>query len=398
MKTYRICPCHSYDLEGIQTWLEELAASGLHLSGRVPGFLRFEKSTPRKSRYRLEPNPNTFNRYRRTQTDLRYLAGEFGWEFVLRYGAFDIYRTDDSEAPELNTDPRVQAITLNALKQERTNRLLLLAMHFLISLFLYPSVRYFFLNAVLIGPVYVCTVCLLFLWVFLILAVDLWWIHHAQQKLLLGGDLSCQPHRKHLAVLHVSMRTIPVVLLPILLALLCTGFVGTNRDIPLSDHPGDPPFITYADLAETGDFQHIETGVIALNGYTTWDQALAPVNYRWRELGNFSDEPGVARSLTVDYHKTTSEWFARGLAEDYYRQAKHSGQSFIQYYAGFDYPDLGVDYYQVYHVGLSHYVLLQHGNTVIRADISYQGNDDTLWLRWAEAMAQQLLNIENPDA
>ena len=30
---YRICPCFSYDIEGIQTWLEDMASQGLVLEG-----------------------------------------------------------------------------------------------------------------------------------------------------------------------------------------------------------------------------------------------------------------------------------------------------------------------------------------------------------------------------
>lgn len=188
------------------------------------------------------------------------------------------------------------------------------------------------------------------------------------------------------------------MLLALVLVLLSINFVDTNRNTPLSDHPGNAPFVTYADLAEAEDYQHIETESIALNGYAIWERVLVPVNYCWQELGHFTGEPGVARSLTVDYHETISEWFARGLAEDYYRQAKSSGEFFIEYYVGFDYPDLGVDYFQVYHVGVHHYVLLQHGSTVIRADLSNRGADDSLWLRWAQAMAEHLLNAQNPDA
>ncbi len=398
MKTYKICPCHSYDMEGIQAWLEELAASGLHLAGRVPGFLQFEKSTPRNSRYRLEPNPNTFDRYRKSHANLRYLAEEFGWEFVTKYGAFDIYRTDDCDVPELNSDPRIQAMALDALKQERTNRLFLLTAYFLISLFLNPGIWHFFLNTVLLGFVFVCAVYLAFLLIFMMVALDLWQIHRTQQKLLLGGTLPRKPRRKALAALHISIKSSPAVLLALILVLLGTSMADTSPKVPLSKHPVNPPFITYTDLAEGEEYQYIEPQSIALNGYATWERALAPVNYCWQELGNYSDEPGIARSLTVDYHETVSEWFARGLAEDYYRQAKSGGKSFIEYYAGFDYPDLGVDYFQAYHVGVHHYVLLQHGNTVIRADLSYRGNEDTLWLRWVEAMAQQLLNAETPDA
>ena len=36
-KVYRLCPCFSHDIEGIQTWLEDLAMDGLFLmpEGRV---------------------------------------------------------------------------------------------------------------------------------------------------------------------------------------------------------------------------------------------------------------------------------------------------------------------------------------------------------------------------
>ena len=30
-KSHRICPCNAYDIEGIQSWLEDLAAEGLQL-------------------------------------------------------------------------------------------------------------------------------------------------------------------------------------------------------------------------------------------------------------------------------------------------------------------------------------------------------------------------------
>lgn len=398
MKTYRICPCHGYDMDGIQSWLEDLASEGLHLSGRIPGFLQFDRSTPRKSRYRLQPNPNTIDRFRSHKLDLRYLAGEFGWEFVLRYGSFDIYRTDDPKAPELNTDPRIQAMTLDALKTERKNRVLLLAFHFVISLLLRPNIQYFYLNTVLLGIIFVSSFYLLLLWVFLVLAGDIWWIHRVQKKLLQGEAFTEKVRRKGFAVLPVFTRIFPVVLLTAVLVLLGTGFVETNRDIALADHAGDPPFVTYSDLAAPNEYQQINTDSIALNSFAVWSRCISPVNYRWLELGNFIDEPGIARSLSVDYHETASEWFARGLAEDYYRQSKNSGEFFIEYFVGFDYPDLGVDYFQVYHVGGYHYVLLQHGNIVIRADVSNQGTDDDLWLRWAQAMAQQLLNTEKPDA
>ena len=54
---YRICPCFSYDIEGIQTWLEDMASQGLVLEadGTFLGIFTFQKTTPKKYRYRLAP-------------------------------------------------------------------------------------------------------------------------------------------------------------------------------------------------------------------------------------------------------------------------------------------------------------------------------------------------------
>ena len=41
---YRICPCFSYDVEGIQTWLEDMATQGLVLEadGTFLGIFTFQ--------------------------------------------------------------------------------------------------------------------------------------------------------------------------------------------------------------------------------------------------------------------------------------------------------------------------------------------------------------------
>jgi len=53
---WRIVPCLPYDVEGLESWLTDQAARGLHLSrdGFFAGFAIFEKGEPRHTVYRLE--------------------------------------------------------------------------------------------------------------------------------------------------------------------------------------------------------------------------------------------------------------------------------------------------------------------------------------------------------
>ena len=45
--SYRLAPCPSYDIDGMQGWLAQMAQKGLHLSsdGFFAGFAIFEKGT-----------------------------------------------------------------------------------------------------------------------------------------------------------------------------------------------------------------------------------------------------------------------------------------------------------------------------------------------------------------
>ena len=54
---HRTCPCYKWDVEGIQTWLEDMAAKGLHLEpdGGLFGIFSFLKGEPKQVRYRLTP-------------------------------------------------------------------------------------------------------------------------------------------------------------------------------------------------------------------------------------------------------------------------------------------------------------------------------------------------------
>lgn len=96
-----------YDVAANETWLEEQAKAGFHVQRLMGNTVFFEKGENAPVRYRFQPMRH---RNERVGKDRLTLYRELGWEHV---GAvcdtFQLWRCTDSSAPELDTDPVVQA-------------------------------------------------------------------------------------------------------------------------------------------------------------------------------------------------------------------------------------------------------------------------------------------------
>lgn len=115
-------PCPLSDIEGLESWLGDMAAQGLVPVTIDQNFARFRCSQPKAVRYRLnaKPAPETFLESAPGTPDgeERALAQECGWYYVTAVGDFFLYACEDSDAPELNTDPQVQALSLRYAKRQ----------------------------------------------------------------------------------------------------------------------------------------------------------------------------------------------------------------------------------------------------------------------------------------
>lgn len=138
----RLPPCPVYDVEGMESWLTGLAREeGLLLiqDGIFAGAAAFEKGEPRQMKYRLEaaPKPTGFLADNGGEPDPEAveLNRAYHWDYVGKRGNFYIYRTDDPAARELNTDPEVQALAVNAVKKRQMGNLWLP----LYWLFMFPN-------------------------------------------------------------------------------------------------------------------------------------------------------------------------------------------------------------------------------------------------------------------
>lgn len=104
---YKLTPVSDYDIQGTESWLQDMALRGLYLKKYRSLFCTFTPGPAKKTRYRIEP-------CRRAVDDdlpcaMLDLYEEYGWECV---GDINremlIFSTQDENAPELHTDPAIQ--------------------------------------------------------------------------------------------------------------------------------------------------------------------------------------------------------------------------------------------------------------------------------------------------
>ena len=103
----KLTPVDPYDIQGLESWHQDLALQGLYLKKFRPLFCTFSQGPARPTRYRIEPH------HRQLDDDLPWsmleLYESYGWECVGEIsGEMLIFATQDENAPELHTDPQLQ--------------------------------------------------------------------------------------------------------------------------------------------------------------------------------------------------------------------------------------------------------------------------------------------------
>lgn len=451
---YRIPPCPSYDFVGIEAWLEGMAEKGLFLDkdGFVFGFFQFQKGTPRKIKYRLEANtrqsPLDIGEPEAPEEEALNLNAEFGWEYWGKFREFDIYRSEDENVRELNTDPVVQAMALDAVRSRTGFFLTFLCLMFvglLLGFLGTPDstlrslirtdaeriTRYFLLVVcVLFGAAYLfrekgsgkvsgmaskIAVLLIYLGtVFSVYRVArsttplldildrgwLWWLAFG------GFYASCLFHSivsyLHIVTLQHRLRRgempyrgkkrsllwlVPEILpFVLLLALpLASGYGGRPSDTtPIEEFSGELPFVTMAQLAPEREYISKERGG-SYSNVRSWSDILSPVNYDWWENA-WLDAPDGSR-------------YGGSLSITYHEAANEAiAKRLITEYAGTNQaedsliPD-SIDADAFDHLGIypsTHpTILIRKGTIVICAYCSVQswGDHENLYPVWLEQMA-----------
>lgn len=138
----KLVPVPSYDIPGMESWLEEQAAQGLYLKRYGPRLCTFTRDVPRTLRCRLDycntdRNPDPI-------PGLIALYRELGWDYVCRVGSLFLFCTQDPHAPEPHTDPQTHSQLLRQLEGhlKRSCAFSALLMAVLLVLALVGTLRY----------------------------------------------------------------------------------------------------------------------------------------------------------------------------------------------------------------------------------------------------------------
>ena len=118
MKTVRkLTPVSPYDIQGLESWLEDLSLRGLFLVKFGATFSIFAQGAPKRTRYRVEYCKPYYTD--EPPQDLMDLYRDFGWEFVCWAGDIDlpIFRTQDPQAEEPHSDPSLQGELLGKVAE-----------------------------------------------------------------------------------------------------------------------------------------------------------------------------------------------------------------------------------------------------------------------------------------
>lgn len=393
---YRPAPCPAYDVEGMESWLEDMAEQGLFLTsdGFFCGFGFFHKEEPRRAKYRLQASEvrgGILSDGDEPEKEQQEISEALGWEFVARRGEFYIYRSMREDVRELNTDPEIQALTLKMVQKRQFWSML----DTLFWIFVFPLVRGG--EATVIAPMlYMKTWFYLFslgmvLWFVLDSVGKLVYYTRLRNKLKKGEEFNREKNWRKSAWQYPAKIVLSVVLCSIWIVIIL-GNLGRDvlfeDEIPLKAYKGNPPFATMADFAPGQPYEIQSAGYF--NSVTEWSDVLAPVNFIWEEYATVevSEDRTVSGLWDINYHEVKWEWMAKLLAGDYYRMDQERDFEFLYEL------DLGIDYAVAYlddiHIPR---VVLQNGNKVLHGSFHEYSGEQEKYLsieEWAALMAECL--------
>jgi len=109
-------PLHSsnlYDIAQAEAYLSHMASKGYFVK-KIGLITTFEKGTPKKTKYRLEPAKKANEAPLDEMLD--YFEGQ-GWKYICTFCSFHVYQAIRQDAMEIHTDPITQGETFASLNK-----------------------------------------------------------------------------------------------------------------------------------------------------------------------------------------------------------------------------------------------------------------------------------------
>ena len=405
--THRLAPCPAYDVAGTERWLSEMAERGLHLApdGFALGLVSFERGEPRRVQYRLEaiPKRGFMDDGGAPDGEAVELAAQYGWEFVSRRGEFFVYRAEGEDVRELNTDPRVQALAMRAVRARQRGALFSILFWILI----YPLAR----NGGVLYRTPLLSSLTFGTWLSLFSAFMVAWycieavitavsLERLYRRLSRGertderqGNTSRRA-RRHRAVT-VAQVLLTVVWI-VLVAINTLNLMAETDEMRLGEYlreGGTVPFATVTDLAAAqGEVVDAQSTMSAFgNTIRVWRDPLAPVNIDYCEITEvvLADGSVMENGLYVEYHEAANARIAAALAREHLRFDSRRGKRYDPLTLK---TELAADQVYVYLDNLHMpTVILQMGNRVIRASLHGYGEGEDIPLEsWVQTVAESI--------
>ncbi len=380
---WMVVPCPDYDVEGLESWLEEQAGRGLFLSedGFFLGFACFTVDAPRRARYRLEaaPKERAFSDFPDNKDAAISLMQEMGWQFVTEWREFLIYCTFDSSLPELNTDPAVQAISLKRVQSALSNRLFSVVYW----LAIHPALNYFlrlpaFLLAILtLGTFRSVLLAALTLFLSLGALTDYLRLRKLRKKLRLGEPLQHGDGWKKRTRRYLARRAaeIPAMLLWVVLFVQVLG-LKTDVHVPLESFGETIPFARAEALLAQSPDVHVTDLAATVHKQ---NDLLAPEIFSLHEYGSLAE--GGSFRYQADYYALRTDALAARLAEEIYRcdlwGVKRNYPKNNHTVTNLDAPDIGADQLYCFRLPFGEYrIILQSGRRVLSVSLFFFGDAD----------------------
>lgn len=391
---HRIIPCPDYDVTGVESWLSYMAEQGYILrdGGVFRGIAAFDRCEPEKVRYRLQPAQKGFVLYDNDgpSDDEVELNGAFGWKYVAKYGVFHIYRADDIDAREMDTDPEVQAMAMNSLHRSQRFNIIWMSIWIIVYLALVFTSQPFLsmVNRGSLISIALVLCVIIFIATGLVKAVSL---YRLRKKILDGDSLGSGTNWRKGARTYIVKAVVGTIAYVAMIVFGCMFILsdGVDRNqMPLSEYQGEVPFQTITDLVSCSDIQKVDNVDDDVNTISKWSDILWPENYKVYEYGDivYTDGNICHGGLVITYHEAKNEWLADKLYQAYVQRAKHQSD-----YEKIDMKIAGLDDVDAYWDG-SESVIMRKGKKLIVASFYMSGENrhEGDLEKWAGCIAESL--------
>ena len=337
----KLIPFESCDIPAIQSWLEDMAAQGLFYVDCGFFCARFEKSEPKKLRYRLDFCDVSLGKIPEEKAELYErsswrVVGELKNDLV-------VLTTDDPDAPEIFSEPEHLIKPLKRLAKKHTAYWILFLIMFLLSRvgspFIYTMLGMdTFVGGVLdIGTAYYILLLLMAVLLLLEFIVHLRSCRHLKKlikQIERGGELPTGER-------YIAKSKIGAVLIPLTIPVIVLWFVHLAVPMGVTSLHGTNdlsglPFPTMQEI-NTDEYNYYVEGLKKLDG-----AGLADISERHDLLAptiiEFSQDSSWFENLTGK-GENSFEYSVRYYEMRFEKDAKEAVDRMIYYYEHFDAED-----------------------------------------------------------